>query len=259
MGVCIFRIFLASIVAFLCFIGLVCSAIAQYDEPPALVATTIFADSHVVSQSVLAMVTSTHQAASVSEFESTSADDIIDDSSTISDPVKRTATEQLHDYLVSLGDEAKTLAGFEDCVCGVNFNGEYYDVYYSLPAMILQLMRDSDMGKFDALEFIQYNTVRSLDYEKGPIIIDAAFSPTISQKSPPRNLARTMRILTEQVMSLKEAAEAIEKITSKKPDKSTLYRWCTKGLKGRFLEHERVGGNIITSKEALERFIERTN
>lgn len=189
------------------------------------------------------------------DSEFASADAIVDDASTISAPVSNTATEQLHGYLVALGDEAKTLAGFEDCVCGVNFNGEYYDVYYSLPAMILQLMRDSDMNKFDALEFIQYNTVRSLDYEKGPIILDAAFSPTISQTC----VEAKKTILSEQVMSLKEAAQAIEKITRKKPDKSTLYRWCTKGVAGKFLEHERVGGVIITSKEAIERFILNTN
>jgi hypothetical protein len=191
----------------------------------------------------------------VYDSEFASADAIVDDASTISAPVSNTATEQLHGYLVALGDEAKTLAGFEDCVCGVNFNGEYYDVYYSLPAMILQLMRDSDMNKFDALEFIQYNTVRSLDYEKGPIILDAAFSPTISQTC----VEAKKTILSEQVMSLKEAAQAIEKITRKKPDKSTLYRWCTKGVAGKFLEHERVGGVIITSKEAIERFILNTN
>lgn len=189
------------------------------------------------------------------DSEFASADAIVDDASTISGPVTNTATEQLHKYLVALGDEAKTLTGFEDCVCGVNFNGEYYDVYYSLPAMILQLMRDSDMNKFDALEFIQYNTVRSLDYEKGPIIIDAAFSPTISQTC----VEAKKTILSEQVMSLKEAAQAIEKITRKKPDKSTLYRWCTKGVAGKFLEHQRVGGVIITSKEAIERFILNTN
>lgn len=189
------------------------------------------------------------------DSEFASADAIVDDASTISGPVTNTATEQLHNYLVALGDEAKTLKGFEDCVCGVNFNGEYYDVYYSLPAMILQLMRDSDMNKFDALEFIQYNTVRSLDYEKGPIIIDAAFSPTISQTC----VEAKKTILSEQVMSLKEASQAIEKITRKKPDKSTLYRWCTKGVAGKFLEHERVGGVIITSKEAIERFILNTN
>ncbi|MAI41370.1 MAG: hypothetical protein CMP95_02815 [Gammaproteobacteria bacterium] len=188
------------------------------------------------------------------EYEISSADDIIDDASTISAPVPKTSESHMHDYLVAMGDEAKTLVGFDDCVCGINFNGEYYDVYYSMPAMILQMMRDNDMNKFDAVEFIQYNTVRSLDYEKGIIIIDAAFPTTISQG---RTTETPKTILAEQCLSLKEAAEAIEKITRKKPDKSTLYRWCTKGVKGNFLEHERIGGNIITSKEAIERFILR--
>lgn len=248
------------------------TAITEDDQAVAGLASASMAYRDVVFCFCLAMVAPSHEDPRMTDSEILSADGIADDCSTITDPVGgSTAHSQLHSYLAALGDYASTLAGFDDCVCGINFNGESYDVYYSLPAMILQLMRDSDMNKFDAVEFIQYNTVRSLDYEGGGImIIDAAITPTISQPAqqpaqqrvaatPQRDTPARSSILSEQVMSLKEAAAAIEKITRRKPDKSTLYRWCTKGVKGKVLEHERIGGNIITSQEALERFILNTD
>ena len=66
----------------------------------------------------------------------------------------------------------------------------------------------------------------------------------------------TQRILSEDVISLHEARQELEPIFGKRPDKTTLYRWCLKGIGGTKLEHVRIGGRILTSRQALTRFIE---
>jgi hypothetical protein len=43
-----------------------------------------------------------------------------------------------------------------------------------------------------------------------------------------------------------------------RPDISTLFRWCTPGVRGITLEHVRIGKRIYTSREAVQRFITRT-
>lgn len=66
----------------------------------------------------------------------------------------------------------------------------------------------------------------------------------------------TSRILTEDALTLKEAQLAIHEATGRKLDKTTLYRWCLRGAFGVRLEHVRLGQQIITSRQALTRFIE---
>lgn len=61
-------------------------------------------------------------------------------------------------------------------------------------------------------------------------------------------------IATETVVSLTEATKILPKINGKRPAISTLWRWCRKGLRGVRLEYIRVGRNIATSREALNRF-----
>jgi len=62
-------------------------------------------------------------------------------------------------------------------------------------------------------------------------------------------------LLAEDTLSLEQASEQIKAYTGRKPDKSTVYRWAKRGCWGVKLEHVRVGGRIITSKQALMRFI----
>ncbi len=72
----------------------------------------------------------------------------------------------------------------------------------------------------------------------------------------PATLTTTQRILSEDVLTLHEARNELKPIFGKRPDKTTLYRWCLRGIDGTKLEHVRIGGRIITSRQALTRFIE---
>lgn len=62
-------------------------------------------------------------------------------------------------------------------------------------------------------------------------------------------------ILSEDVLTLEQARGELAAFLGKRPDKSTVYRWCLKGVGGNKLESTRIGGRIITSKQALTRFI----
>lgn len=64
------------------------------------------------------------------------------------------------------------------------------------------------------------------------------------------------RILTEDVLTLQDARREIASVTGQRPDKTTLYRWCLRGVGGIKLEHIRLGDRILTSRQALTRFIE---
>lgn len=61
---------------------------------------------------------------------------------------------------------------------------------------------------------------------------------------------------TETTVSLTEAAKIIPRRNGKRAAISTIWRWCRKGIKGVRLEYIRVGRNIATSREALNRFYE---
>lgn len=60
---------------------------------------------------------------------------------------------------------------------------------------------------------------------------------------------------TKRLIPLKEAPNYLPKRSGKKVHYSTLYRWATKGARGRTLETVMVGGVRFTSIEAIERFI----
>ena len=66
----------------------------------------------------------------------------------------------------------------------------------------------------------------------------------------------TARILTEDVLTLQDARRELVQVTGRRPDKTTLYRWCLKGVRGTKLEHIRLGDRILTSRQALTRFIQ---
>ena len=76
----------------------------------------------------------------------------------------------------------------------------------------------------------------------------------------PTTTTETQRILTEHVLSLKEARDEIKAITGQRPDKSTIGRWIHRGAGGAKLSAIRLGDRLFTSREAITRFIEaRTN
>lgn len=64
------------------------------------------------------------------------------------------------------------------------------------------------------------------------------------------------RVLTEDVLTLKEAATTIQAATGIKPDKSSLTRWILRGVSGVRLDAVRIGRHWVTSEQAITRFIE---
>ncbi len=67
----------------------------------------------------------------------------------------------------------------------------------------------------------------------------------------------TSRILTEDILTLNAARKEIEAITGQRPDLSTMTRWVHRGVGNVKLEAIRVGRQLITSKQAITRFIEQ--
>lgn len=65
------------------------------------------------------------------------------------------------------------------------------------------------------------------------------------------------RVLTEDVLTLKQAATTIQAATGIKPDKSSLTRWIMRGVAGVRLDAVRIGRNWVTSEQAITRFIEQ--
>ena len=65
----------------------------------------------------------------------------------------------------------------------------------------------------------------------------------------------TIDINTEHLLSLKEASNSLPKIDGRTPHASSIWRWCTRGLSGIKLDHVRLGRRVVTSKEALNRFV----
>lgn len=58
----------------------------------------------------------------------------------------------------------------------------------------------------------------------------------------------------EELIPLKEASRLLPTRNGKRTHYSTLFRWATKGTKGRKLDSVMIGGVRYTSKEALGRF-----
>ena len=61
---------------------------------------------------------------------------------------------------------------FENCIIGISIDGR---AIYSYSKMIEQFMKENDCDSDSAIDFIEYNTIRSLDYQKQetrPIIMN---------------------------------------------------------------------------------------
>jgi len=59
----------------------------------------------------------------------------------------------------------------------------------------------------------------------------------------------------EQAITLAEVVNHLPKRNGKKVHYSTVYRWTTKGARGRVLESRLVGGIRYSTVEALQRFM----
>lgn len=64
---------------------------------------------------------------------------------------------------------------------------------------------------------------------------------------------------SEEILALADASRALPLVAGKRPHLSTIWRWIYKGCGGVRLEHARIGHRVVTSREALERFLERLN
>ena len=63
------------------------------------------------------------------------------------------------------------------------------------------------------------------------------------------------KVLAEEVVTLREARNELFRVTGRRPDKTTIYRWALRGVGGTKLETVRIGNRLLTSKQALTRFI----
>lgn len=63
------------------------------------------------------------------------------------------------------------------------------------------------------------------------------------------------RILSEDVLTISDARRELSQITGKRPDKSSMARWIHRGVGGTRLEAVRIGSQLITSRQAVNRFI----
>ena len=81
--------------------------------------------------------------------------------------------DELQSFLVERGDTESvffTNPDFLDAIIGISDDGR---IVYSYSKMVENLMLNDNMSYEDAIEFIEYNTVRSLPYmgEHAPIIV----------------------------------------------------------------------------------------
>ena len=74
--------------------------------------------------------------------------------------------------------------------------------------------------------------------------------------SPKAEVLETVgRVLSEDVLTLKEAREELQAICKMRVDKATICRWARRGCGGIRLETVRIGHALLTSRQALTRFI----
>src|SRR5262249_44592023 len=65
-------------------------------------------------------------------------------------------------------------------------------------------------------------------------------------------------LLSETLLFLGQASRRFPRDErGRAPSTTTLWRWRTKGIRGVRLEAARVGGRVVTSLEAIRRFLER--
>ena len=62
---------------------------------------------------------------------------------------------------------------------------------------------------------------------------------------------------SESLLCLADAANSLPSAQGRKVHQSTIWRWCSRGVRGVRLEHRRIGTRYFTSREALSRFIDR--
>ena len=67
--------------------------------------------------------------------------------------------------------------------------------------------------------------------------------------------ATVQNVLSEDPISLKQAAQELEAVLGKRMSRATIHRWVQRGTRGHKLDAARVGNEYYTSRPALNRFI----
>lgn len=66
-----------------------------------------------------------------------------------------------------------------------------------------------------------------------------------------------LNLLDEDVVSLSQAAKELPRLRNNRPvSPVTLYRWAKYGSKSVILETAQFGGRVVTSRQAVRRFLE---
>jgi hypothetical protein len=66
------------------------------------------------------------------------------------------------------------------------------------------------------------------------------------------------RLSQETRLSIIDAGRLIARLRGQsRPAAATAWRWCSRGLRGVRLEHYRIGGRIVTTEQAVRRFLAR--
>ena len=68
-------------------------------------------------------------------------------------------------------------------------------------------------------------------------------------------MSRTIDTFLETVISIDDAAKHVSKISGKKRNRNVLLRWANRGVAGVKLPTIRIGGELFTSQEALNWFL----
>lgn len=63
-----------------------------------------------------------------------------------------------------------------------------------------------------------------------------------------------MDLGTETPLTLSEAALIVPRLSGKPAKVRTLYKWARQGVRGISLETAMIGGRLVTSRQALDRF-----
>ena len=94
--------------------------------------------------------------------------------------------QEIRDYIAEINEEAILFdnPAYDDSIIGMTTDGS---VVYDLNAMIYELSQEDNISEEEALEFIDYNTIRSLPYATSmtgstytPIILDTTSSDIIN-------------------------------------------------------------------------------
>lgn len=87
-------------------------------------------------------------------------------------------THKNREALCDMGHDESILfdcPNFDDAIVGVTYEGR---VVYDYDAMVKCLMEDQGMDEDEAVEFIEYNTIRALPYEgeEAPIVMNRIYT-----------------------------------------------------------------------------------